>query len=177
MKIISVKLEHSNPSMGPHERIITYSMSNQAAHETEFEQLLQNSTVNQAYSLMDFVKAYQEEDTALIKKITSIHAKERLPTGGTISEFSITLADGLLVKVSDLRVVHLGGYYQTFIPYLVKNGHRNEYTGGLGFGEPPLIKREELIPPKIAHIDSLAPEITVINKIDPLEEGNHLTDQ
>lgn len=130
MKITAVELKHSNPSMGPHETIITFNMSNNSLHEHTFEQLLQESTINKNYSLKEFLTAHAQKDSSTIQKIMDAYQPEHpLACGGTISDFSMTLQDGTVVTFHDLRTILLGGYYSTFIPYLVKHGFREEYSG------------------------------------------------
>lgn len=163
MKITAVKLQHTNPSMGPHERIITFTMSNKEEHQEQFEQLLQGTTVNENYSLIDFLTADQARDEDTIKKIINTYTPAYLNEGQTISNFTITLEHGTEVLFSDLRTIQLGGYYSTFIPYLVKEGYRDERSNGS-------FKMPEPIP--------LPDESLPLFKTSLLEEdkGDHLTD-
>lgn len=172
MKITKVELKHTNPSLGPHERIITYSMYNNDEHEQEFEQLLQRSTVNGQYSMISFLEAYKDKDEETIKKITSTNEDKELPCGGVISKFTITLETGVQVEVNDLRTIYLGGYYSTFIPYLVKHGHKFEYSSW----ENPIL---EEVKPK--SFDSyFNPSIQKYLEEEEEEEeaqGNHVSDR
>lgn len=129
MKITTVQLKHSNPSMGPHETIVTFDMSNNSTHEEVFEQLLKESTINKQFSLEEFLKAHVKKDKATIQEILKAYEPGKLASGGTISGFSMLLENGVEVHIRDLRTTLLGGYYSTFIPYLVKHGFRKEYSG------------------------------------------------
>lgn len=172
MKITKVELKHTNPSLGPHERIITYSMYNNDEHEQEFEQLLQRSTVNGNYSMINFLKAYENQDEEAIQKITSMNKDKELPCGGVISKFTMTLETGHQVEVSDLRTIYLGGYYGTFIPYLVKNGHKFEHSSW----EKPII---EAVKPKSfdKYLNSSIQNFIEEEEEEEEAKGNHVSDR
>ncbi|MFK7795902.1 MAG: hypothetical protein AB8E82_00505 [Aureispira sp.] len=172
MKITKVELKHTNPSLGPHERIITYSMYNNDEHEQEFEQLLQRSTVNGSYSMINFLEAYKNKDEKTIQKITSMNEDKVLPSGGVISKFTITLEVGLQVEVSDLRTIYLGGYYGTFIPYLVQYGHKFEYSNW----EKPII--DEVKPKSFdKYFNSSIQKFIEEEEEEEEAKGNHVSDR
>lgn len=126
--IQAIKLTHTNPSMGPYERIISYSLSNSEAHKAEFDQLLNDTKVNQIIDLESYLTAYKNKDKATIDQVFKANCQENLNSGETISILQITLVGGLDIKVSDLRQTRFSGYYADFIRYLVKNGHRDEFS-------------------------------------------------
>jgi transcriptional regulatory protein LevR len=171
MKITKVELKHTNPSLGPHERIITYSMYNNDEHEQEFEQLLQRSTVNGSYSMINFLEAHKNKDEKTIKEITSINKDKVLPKGGVISKFTITLEAELQVEVSDLRTIYLGGYYSTFIPYLVKHGHKFEYSSW----EKPISPEEK--PKSFDKYFNTSIEKFLEEDDEEETQGNHVSDR
>jgi hypothetical protein len=124
--IQSIELIHTNPSMGPYERIISYSLTNTEAHETEFDRLLKESKINRKFDLETFLRAYKNKDKETIEKILKADYNGSLNEGQTISILKIALVGGVNVQISDLRTTQLSGYYPEFIRYLVKNGNRYE---------------------------------------------------
>ncbi len=140
MKITAVQLKHTNPSMGPHERIITFTLHNTAAHEAEFEQLLNASTVNGTCPLSQYLTYHQQNNQVAIQQVLAQHEDQMLSCGATISTFSLTLNDGKQVSFYDLRTIDLRGYYGTFIPYLVKHGTRDE-RGNASFQKEPFLEQ------------------------------------
>lgn len=124
--IQAIKLIHTNPSLGPYERIISYSLTNTEAHKTEFDQLLNESKIN-GFDLKTYLTAYKKKDKKTIEAVFEAGYKGILNEGETISILKITLAGGLDVQVSDLRKTQMSARYHDFIHYLVKNGHREEY--------------------------------------------------
>jgi len=125
--IQSILLEHTNPSLGPYERIISYSLTNSEEHKTAFDQLLNESKVN-SFDLKTFLTAYKNKDKTTIEKVFKADYNGDLNEGETISKLKITLVGGGEVQISDLRRTQLSGYYADFIRYLVKNGHRDEFS-------------------------------------------------
>jgi hypothetical protein len=124
--IQSIELKHTNPSLGPYEQIISYSLTNSEAHKAEFDQLLEGTTVNGKFDLKTYLTAYKNKDKATTDKFFAANYKGDLRSGETISKFKMTLIGGFVVEVSDLRTTILSGYYPDFIRYVVKNGHRYE---------------------------------------------------
>jgi hypothetical protein len=133
--IQSIELKHTNPSMGPYERIITYSLTNSETHKVEFDQLLEGTIVNGKFDLKTYLTAYKNKDRATIDEIFKADYKGDLRSGETISKLNITLVGGVNIQVSDLRTTELSGSYADFIRYLVKNGYRYESGGGDNFLE------------------------------------------
>ncbi|MGH1336166.1 MAG: hypothetical protein ACRBFS_08565 [Aureispira sp.] len=154
MYITTIELKHSNPSMGPHEHTITYTIQNQSSHEQEFEQLLQGSTINRS-SFLDFLAAHQAKDQTTLQAIFAAYQPRELSEGATISKLTLTLEGGHSIILSDLRKVSLGGYYSTFIRYLVAHGTKNESSS------------------KAPNLIQLRPNRPVVSKE---AKGNHLTD-
>ncbi|MBL4649338.1 MAG: hypothetical protein JKY03_06360 [Aureispira sp.] len=145
--IQAIKLIHTNPSMGPYERIVSYHLTNSEAHKAEFDQLLDGTKVNEAFDLKIYLAAYKNKDKARIEHIFKANYNGRLNEGETISVLEITLVGGLDIRISDLRQTQLSGYYADFIRYLVKNGYREEFSKNERFPKtkekerPPIIKR------------------------------------
>lgn len=137
--IQSIELKHTNPSMGPHERIISYSLTNTDAHKAEFDQLSNGTKVNEEFDLKTLLIASKNKDSARIEKIFKADYKGPLNVGETISILNITLVGGLKVCISDLRTTQLSGYYPEFIRYLVGNGARYESSSN----KMPIFLEEE----------------------------------
>lgn len=144
--IQSIELTHTNPSLGPYERTISYHLTNGEAHKTEFEQLLNESKIN-GFELKTFLTAYKNKDKNTIDSVFQANYQGTLNEGATISILKITLIGGFEVQISDLRSTQLSGYYADFIRYLVKNGDREEYSGDdrcSPIKEKPMQKLDEI---------------------------------
>lgn len=140
--IQSIKLTHTNPSMGPYERIISYSLNNSEVHQAAFNQLINKSTVNGNFDFQTFLTAYKTKDLATIDKIRSADYNGALNQGQTISKLQITLKSGVVIEVPDLRTTRFSGYYPEFIRYLVEHGFRDEFSANGIFDKPVEIKED-----------------------------------
>lgn len=143
--IQAIKLTHTNPSMGPYERIVSYSLTNADLHKAEFDQLLDETKVNGAFDFKTYLMGYKNKDKATIDRIYKANYSGSLNQGETISVLQITLVGGLEIRISDLRQTKLSGYYPDFIRYLVKNGYRSAFSKNDEF-----IEVQEDIKPKIS---------------------------
>jgi len=127
----SISIEHTNPSMGPHEKIRTFSLSNTPEHKSEFDTLLDKGTVFE-FSFREFIRATLDNDRKVLDKVQAGKDKtdrNDLPEGGTISNLTIYLEDKGPVQLRDLRYYRLGGSYHAFISYLVQKGSKSENSG------------------------------------------------
>lgn len=144
--IQAIRLTHTNPSMGPYERIISYNLSNSETHKAAFDALEKGTKINGIFDLETYLTAYKNKDKETIDRILKADYKGDLNVGQTISRLSITLKGGETLQISDLRRTKLSGYYADFIRYLVKNGHREEYSANDMFSKIEI--KESLKPSK-----------------------------
>lgn len=140
--IQSIELKHTNPSLGPYERIISYFLSNSEEHQAVFDRLLNESTVNRNFDFKTLVTAYKTKDTKTIDEILKADYNGDLNEGETISKLQITLTGGFTINVSDLRITRFSGYYPEFIRYLVQHGFRDEFSANDIFDKPIEIKED-----------------------------------
>lgn len=127
MKISSVTLEHTNPSLGPYEKIITIRLSNAPAHEARMEQFLKEAMVNQTVSLEQYLKAVVTEDKALLQQVQDNAPNGPLMEGASISNFTILLEEQSSVAFYDVyRRYNLSHFYGDFTRYMVEHGTRTE---------------------------------------------------
>jgi hypothetical protein len=137
--IQAIELKHTNPSLGPYEKIISYNLTNSEVHKAAFDKLLDGTIVNGQFDLKTYLTAYKNNDKETTDKIFKAGYKGNLRSGETISKLNITLIGGGTVQISDLRTTQMSGTYADFIRYLVKNGRKYESGGEDDF----LLKKEE----------------------------------
>mmetsp|Transcript_16262 Transcript_16262/g.18091 ORF Transcript_16262/g.18091 Transcript_16262/m.18091 type:complete len:162 (+) Transcript_16262:125-610(+) len=139
-KVSSVELRHSNPSLGPHNKPVSITLSNTKEHQKEFSSLMSKTTLNGVCSLEKYAAEKMSGNEKIVEKVNKAVSKGSLNCGQTISTFTIFFEDETSIKVHDLRVMKLEGYYSEFVKYLVKNGKRREESFGLG--GPPTLKKK-----------------------------------
>lgn len=110
-QLVAVTLEHTNPSMGPHEKIITYRLDLRADPETA-RKFLDETRVNDVVTLAEYVEAQRAANTELLDKVRAGASPRALPDGGTISRLLLSFDEGRSVDVRDLRRWILSGYYR-----------------------------------------------------------------
>lgn len=124
MKVTSIEIEHTNPSMGPYEKIKTISLSNTTPHEEQFNKFLSDAKIFNI-TFQDYLNAHISKDKKILDQISKGVAstdRNKLNEGATISNLTISIKDQPSVRLSDLRYYSFSGYYYDFISYLAKNG-------------------------------------------------------
>lgn len=136
MKVKSIVLEHTNPSLGPHEEIITVSLSINEANAQRVTEFFKQSEINGKMLLLEFLEATKNGDTEITGIIKKDHSRP-LGEGGTISNLTFYLDDGQQIVLKDIyRRYHLSHFYPDFTKYMLENGSRDTYGPGA-----PLIPR------------------------------------
>ena len=124
-----VEIEHTNPSMGPYEKIVTITLYNKDPHTNHFRELLEKTKINGLVSLKQYIQFHIDKNTDEIRKVRQAYKPESLNEGETISNLKFKLDSGGMVELSDLRYFRLSGYYRKdFLPVLVKHGSRYEQS-------------------------------------------------
>lgn len=142
IKLQSIKLEHTNPSMGPHENIITISLANNPDTEARINQFLNAATINKVMSVGEYILAYRSNDEKLIQKVVSAkNDGTNLKEGTSISNLIFYFEDQQQpLKIKDVyRRYTITKFYDDFTKYMVENGSKNETAGSSkSFIEPKI---------------------------------------
>ncbi len=124
VKINGIEIEHTNPSMGPHEKVKTIHLSNLNPHEDQFNKFLKEAKIF-TYTFEEYLNAVIKKDQKILSQIAKgVESTDsnQLNQGATISNLTITLKDQPSVRLSDLRYYSFSGYYYDFISYLATKG-------------------------------------------------------
>lgn len=125
MKLKYIELEHTNPSMGPHETVRTITLKNDAQHEKEIDRFLSETKLFDKVVLKAYLAAELGKNTAVIKIVTDEVRRadtSSMNEGATISNLLFAFENGPTVSLHDLRYYVMTGYGKGFFPYMVKNG-------------------------------------------------------
>ena len=136
IKLKSFEIEHTNPSMGPHEKVVTISLSNKPPHTEHFHKLLMETQVNGMVSLKDYIEFHLTKNSEQLKKVYEAFKSGDLNEGETISNLKFTLETGQTIEISDYkrRYSITGYYWKSFLPVLLEHGNRTEFSG---WGDDP----------------------------------------
>lgn len=131
MKIKSIVLEHTNPSLGPHEVITEVTLVNSKAHSDRINRFLQEAQVNGVVTLHKYIEAVKSQDSPILEQVWQQAPNEALNEGETISNLSIHLEDDSVIRLDDVyRRFNLTGFYQDFTAYMVEKGTLIRYKPG-----------------------------------------------
>lgn len=123
MKIKSISLQHTNPSMGPHETITTVTLQVTADTTSRTAQFINESMVNNTVSLVEYLTARQANDKAILDQVAQNAPNGRLNEGATISNLSFYFEDGQTIELYDVyRRFSVSHFYPDFTKYMVKEG-------------------------------------------------------
>ena len=128
IKLMSIELEHTNPSMGPYKSIITISLTNNLGTEARINKFLNEATINNVMSVGEYIFAYRNNDEKLIQKVESAKKDgSNLKEGESISNLLFYFTDGTApLKIKDVyRIYSVTKFYDNFTKYIVENGRRN----------------------------------------------------
>lgn len=160
MDFQSVEIEHSNPSMGPHEVVTSYTLSTKD-YKQELDEFLQSIKVNGRLSLGDYLRLLAEGPAAEAEEVRQAFKPDDLRSGATISALKFRLTEGKTLSLDDLRYYQLNGFRGShFLNLLINKGHKYQS----GAGRSP-IAMEELKPTRLER-----PEITNRPRITPKDE-------
>lgn len=126
MKITSIELEHTNPSLGPYEEIITITLVNSKTHLEKVNEFIKKSQINNTTSLYKFLEANINNETKILIEVYKNAPKGNLNEGESISNLTIELEGGKTIKLNDVyRNYSLTNFNPDFTSYMVKNGSRS----------------------------------------------------
>ncbi len=138
MKIKTIQLQHTNPSLGPHEVITTVTLASNSSTEKEISTFINNAIINEACSLADYLNGIQEENQNIIKKVLENTSKKELNQGAQISNLIFHFETGKTLEISDVyRRYSLTNFYPEFTKYMVANGTITKEDNSM-FGEARL---------------------------------------
>lgn len=132
-KLSSIELEHTNPSMGPNENVITINLANNPNTEARINQFLNEATINNVMSVGDYILAYRSNDEKRIQKVElATNDDTKLNVGQSISNLVFYFSDGTApLKIKDVyRIYSVTKFYDDFTKYMVENGSRSEAKDG-----------------------------------------------
>ncbi|MCH7407893.1 hypothetical protein MM239_00670 [Belliella sp. DSM 111904] len=125
LQISHIELEHTNPTMGPYQRINTIRLSNTAETAGEINQFLNEAIVNNSIPLSEFIADYRSKDLDKLKKVfESFKTKKELNDGEQISNLTFYFFDTTkpLILNDVYRKHFMTDFYGKFTQYLVENG-------------------------------------------------------
>ncbi|WP_439490689.1 hypothetical protein [Algoriphagus sp.] len=129
LQISHIELEHTNPSMGIHEKIITIRLANNADTMGEINQFLSEAIINNSIPLSEFIGAYRTKNEEELKRVlTNFKPAKELNEGEQISNLTFYFSDTTSsLTFSDVyRNYSIAGFYGKFTQYMVDNGSRTE---------------------------------------------------
>ncbi len=123
MNIESITLEHTNPSLGPHETVTVVTLTQAKSHRARIHDFINMARVNGVVTLYEYIEAVQAQDSKVLDEVQKNAPNSILTTGGTISNLSIEFKDADPVRLYDVyrrfRVTH---FYPEFTSYMVEHG-------------------------------------------------------
>lgn len=123
MKITTIELQHTNPSLGPHETITTVTLQSNSTTAPTIQEFIHNSTVNQTCSLANYLEAELKDGKTLIQQVYANQPKNDINEGEQISNLIFHFEGGEIFEVSDVyRRFTLTNFYGEFTKYMVDNG-------------------------------------------------------
>lgn len=138
LNITSLELEHTNPSLGPYERIITITLTNSKEHQERVQQFLAEAMVNGTVNLQQYITAVLSKDEKVLQEVRKNAPKGRLNEGESISNFTISIAGQPSIRFYDVYRQHsLSHFYANFTKYMVEHGVRFEGDTDDIFGKLP----------------------------------------
>ena len=151
MDILSIELQHTNPSLGPQEEITEVTLSINEENKDKVMAFVQNAKVNDAIPLLAYIEAYLNDDRETLQRILEkgpYHGKS-LSVGGTISNCKFLLSNGQRVTLNDVyRKLVLSDFYPEFTSFMVEQGRITKYKPmDLDFYSNPNATEENIPPP------------------------------
>ncbi|UZR96358.1 hypothetical protein [Chondrinema litorale] len=123
MKIKSIKLEHTNPSLGPHEKVTLITLPVTEKNAEKINTFLNNSKINNTTILFEYLKAVETNNKQVIDSVLNNAPKNHLNEGQTISNLFFNLENGEVIKLDDVyRKFELSHFYPDFTSYMVETG-------------------------------------------------------
>ena len=135
IKLQSIELEHTNPSLGSDEKIITITLENSIETSERITEFLDTSIINDAITIGEYIEAHINKDTVILSKVRpNFDSNNKLNQGESISNLTFYFKNNIpSLEISDVyRRYCLTNFYDDFTKYMVENGSRDETSNGLG---------------------------------------------
>ncbi len=124
LAIQAVRLEHTNPSLGPYEAVKIFRLECNEKHKETVHTFLTTSEINHTVKLYEYLKAIHEKDQKLIDKTIKNKPNNVLNQGEQISNLTFTFEDGSSIELADVyRAYNLTHFNPEFTQYIVKHGN------------------------------------------------------
>lgn len=127
-RIESISIEHTNPSLGPHEIKRTITLNNNDPHKKQFAVFLAKAQVFDV-SFVNLIQAHIKKDEKVLERVRKKSAEidsSQFTNGGIISCLRIHFKDQAPLSLNDLRYYKMNKDYHSFIEYLAKHGNQTE---------------------------------------------------
>lgn len=123
MKINSIELKHTHPSLGPHEEITIVRLSVSSKTAVIVEKFLKTIQVNHTVSLAEYIELTLSKDEKRLSEITNNGPKGELASGSKISYLTLNTTEGQSITLDDVyRRFSLSDFYPDFTRFMVENG-------------------------------------------------------
>jgi hypothetical protein len=126
--IVYIELEHTKPSMGPYERIITISLANSPKAHVRINKFLSESIINNSITIGEYIEAHINKDTAILSQVRSnFDSNKKLNQGENISNLTFYFKNYIPpLKILDVyRKYSITNFYGDFTRYMIENGTRS----------------------------------------------------
>lgn len=124
LAIEAVRLEHTNPSLGPYEAVKIFRLVCNEKHKETVHTFLTTSEINHTVKLYEYLKAINKKDQKIIDKTVKNNPNNVLNQGEQISNLTFTFQDGSTIELADVyRKYHLTHFNPEFTQYIVKHGN------------------------------------------------------
>lgn len=149
MKITSIELEHTNPSLGPHEEITIVALTVNTETQPRVDEFIETAKVNHTISLKEYLQASLDKNDELIKEVKDKGPRGQLTRGSKVSYLSFHFQGGESIRMADVyRTYTLSDFYPDFTKFMVEKGEIQRYKPWEGSKEkqsniPKKIKKKE----------------------------------
>lgn len=124
MNITSIELKHTNPSLGPHEKIVILTLPINVQTINSVSEFLGLSIINGVVELKEYLEAKRNNNIEVINKVEQ-RCNFDLNVGSPISHLTFHFEDGKHVEISDVyRCFNISHFYPDFTQYMVDKGSK-----------------------------------------------------
>ncbi|HAS38941.1 MAG TPA: hypothetical protein DCS93_00610 [Microscillaceae bacterium] len=143
MHIKSITLEHTNPSLGPHETITEITLVNSESHIKRINKFIDEARVNGVMTLRAYIEAVNSQDSKILDQVWKQAPKGELNEGETISNLHIHFEDNSSISLSDVyRRFNLTHFYAEFTAYMVEKGTLTRHKPFAGLQDYEVIEEK-----------------------------------
>ncbi len=130
--VTSIELEHTNPSKGPYEEIISISLTNSLKTVDRINTFFSESIINNTIPIGEYIDAYISKNKTVLNKVNiATRSNKELKIGEGISNLTFYFNENIApLKLCDVyREYSLTNFYDDFTKYMVANGSRTTNRG------------------------------------------------